>query len=294
MSVDLVIPIFRQVELTRQCIESALAYSGRALGRLFLVNDASPEPEMRPLLDDWRRRDHRVRLLETRSNAGFVAAANLGLAASDADCVVLNSDTRATAGWLEELAGALRESPRHAALAPLSNNATMCSVPYFGKGVPIATLEGRQLDLSGLRRITDMPTLNGFCVLFRRSVLQAIGLFDRKYGRGYHEENDWCQRARAAGYLVGRANRALVYHHGSASFSQHERSRLDVVNERRLLRRYPSYLEDNARFEADPQAHEAARAVRAQLELQDHEALDGAVPEPRRDGAHLSGATLSP
>jgi GT2 family glycosyltransferase len=265
VGVDVAVPIYRQIELTRQCVESVLAHSGQTLDRLFLVNDVSPEPEMRPMLEAMRRGDSRVRLLETEKNSGFVAAANLGLAASDTDCVVLNSDARVTAGWLEELALALAAFPRHAALAPLSNNATMCSVPYFGKGVPIAALEGKLLDFSGLPRVTDMPTVNGFCVLFRRSVLREIGLFDRKYGLGYNEENDWCQRARAAGYLVGRANRALVFHHGSASFGEGQRTRLDVVNERRLVARYPAYLEDNARFEASEAAHEAARAVRDQL-----------------------------
>lgn len=260
---DVVVPVYRQVDLTQQCVDAVLLHSGPALGRLFLVNDASPEPEMRPLLESFRRRDGRVRILESSKNFGFIASANLGLAVSEADCVVLNSDARPTAGWLEELAGAMAASPRHAALAPLSNNATLCSVPYFGKGVPVAALEAVLLDLTGLPRITDMPTVNGFCVLFRRTVLHEIGLFDRKYGLGYHEENDWCQRARAAGHLVGRANRALVYHHGSVSFGHEQRKRLDVINERRLVARYPNYLKENALFETSPEAQEAARAVRA-------------------------------
>jgi O-antigen biosynthesis protein len=263
---DVVVPIYRDVELTRRCLESVLEHSGDGLGRLFLVDDCSPEAEMRPMLDLLRRRDARVRVLETPRNSGFVVTANLGLSASDADCVVLNSDTEVTGGWLTELTGALAASARHVALGPLSNNATLCSVPYFGKAVPVDVLRGRRLDLSGLPRITDTPTLNGFCVLFRRSALRTLGLFDRKYGLGYNEENDWCQRARAAGHLVGRANRALVLHHGSVSFGHARRKRLDVVNERRLVARYPAYLADNARFEASPEAHGAARAVLTQLE----------------------------
>ncbi len=101
----------------------------------------------------------------------------------------------------------------------------------------------------------------------RRAALRDLGLFDRKYGRGYNEENDWCQRARAQGWFIGRANRALVLHHGNASFGHQTRARLDVVNARRLIARYPSYLEDNRRFEAGPYARMAARAVRAQLGL---------------------------
>lgn len=267
MSADVVVPVYRDTVLTLECLRSVMAHSGRALGRLFVVDDGSPEPEMGRMLEALRREEPRLRILKTERNLGFVAAANLGLAASELDCVVLNSDARVTPGWLEELTSALAESPRHAALAPLSNNATMCSVPDFGRAVPVAALEGRRLELGGLPRITDMPTLNGFCMLLRRAVLREIGLFDRKYGLGYHEENDWCQRARAKGSLVGRANRVLVYHHGSVSFETRTRKRLDVVNERRLVARYPAYIAENARFEAGPMARVAARAVRAQLGL---------------------------
>lgn len=267
LSADVAVPVYRDLELTRACLRSVLEHSGPALGRLFAVNDCSPEPQMRALLDAFRREDPRVRVLETERNQGFVAAANLGLAASERDCVLLNSDARVTPGWLDELTRALAEVPEYAALSPLSNNATMCSVPNFGAGVPIASLEGHRLDLSGLPRVTSMPTTNGFCLLLRRSVVRELGLFDRKFGLGYNEENDWCQRARAAGHLVGRANRALVFHHGSGSFGHQARKRLDVVNERRLVARYPSYLADNARFEAGPYARLAARAVRAQLGL---------------------------
>lgn len=262
---DVVVPIFRDLALTRQCVDSVLQLSGPALGRLLLVDDASTEPQMDTFLEDVRARDHRVRILRCTQNGGFVRAANLGLAAGEIDCVVLNSDARVTQGWLVEILEAMDSSPQCAALAPLSNNATMCSVPHFGRAVPVAALEGRPLDLSRLPRITPMPTVNGFCVLFRRAALREIGLFDRKYGHGYHEENDWCQRARAAGYFVGRANRALVYHHGSASFGESRRKRLDVVNERRLVARYPWYLADNARFQQSPAAAEAARVVLHQL-----------------------------
>lgn len=264
---DVAVPVYLDLELTQACLRSVLQHSGPALGRLFVVNDCSPEPEMRGLLDAFRREDARVRVLETERNQGFVAAANLGLAASERDCVMLNSDARVTPGWLDELTQALAEAPEYAALSPLSNNATMCSVPNFGAAVPIASLEGHPLDLTGLPRVTPMPTANGFCLMLRRSVLRELGLFDRKFGLGYNEENDWCQRARAAGHLVGRANRALVFHHGSGSFGHQARKRLDVVNERRLVARYPSYLADNARFEAGPHARLAARAVRAQLGL---------------------------
>jgi hypothetical protein len=61
---DVVIPIYAQLAWARACIESVLAHSGPALGRVFLVNDCGPEQGMLPLLRELRLRDPRIRLLE--------------------------------------------------------------------------------------------------------------------------------------------------------------------------------------------------------------------------------------
>jgi GT2 family glycosyltransferase len=266
MKLDVVVPIFRDASLVDACLRSVVAHSGARLGRLFLVDDRSPEPQMLPLLERWRRDEPRVRLLQHEANLGFVRAANLGLAASDADVVVLNSDTRVTSGWLEALAAVLEGEPRVAAASPLSNNAGMCSVPTPGEDNHLAESQVAALRLGGLPAFTPMQTAPGFCLLLRRAALRELGAFDPAYGRGYHEENDWCQRARAAGWAVGRANRAFVFHVGKASFGA-ERAALDQRNGWRLAARYPHFFEDARRFDEGPLAGLAARAVRASLGL---------------------------
>jgi O-antigen biosynthesis protein len=264
---DVVIPVYAHVEWTRQCIESVLAHSGAALGRLLLVNDCGPEPEMLPMLRAFRRQDRRVVLLENEQNRGFVSSSNRGLSLCRGDVVLLNSDTRVTPRWLAGLQEAAAANPRLAALSPLSNNGFACSVPVFQQASPASLFEPYRLDLSGLPPYTVMPTAVGFCLWLRGEALKRLGLLDPKYGRGYQEENDWCQRARAAGYLVGRANRVFVFHEGEASFAG-ARKVLDVVNLRRLVRRYPRYLEENAAFEQQWEARQAAEYVARQLEQQ--------------------------
>src|SRR5207249_2067245 len=96
------------------------------------------------------------------------------------------------------------------------------------------------------------------------TALNMLGLFDPTYGRGYHEENDWSARAIAAGFAIARANRALVFHHGKASFGD-EAKELDARNARRLVQRYPDYLERNRVFEHGPHARVAAQQAQLQL-----------------------------
>lgn len=282
--VDVVIPVYAGLAITRRCIAAVLAHTSEALGLVFLVDDRGPEPGMAALLAEFRSADERVRVLQNEANLGFVGAANRGLFASQRDAVVLNSDTVVTPGWLDALRAAL-EDPSVAAACPLSNNAASCSVPRFGIG---SSLEGfpHPVDTAQAPALTELPTGVGFCLLMRRSLIEVFGGFDPRYGRGYNEENDWCQRVRAAGFRIVRANHALVLHEGEVSFAG-ERAARDVLNGRVLIARYPGYLEENHAFEHSVPAHEAALQVRAaagtlrvavvQGELTDDAELDAAA-----------------
>ncbi len=262
---DVVVPVYRDVPLTMACLRSVLGHSGDDLERVIVVNDASPEPEMSDALRSLRDQDRRVRIFSSPRNRGFIWSANIGLSAGMAEVVVLNSDAEVTPGWLRGLLGALASNAKLAAVSPLSNNAGVCSVPQFMGAVAVEELKGRQLDLSTLPVVTEMPTAHGFCLALRRRMLDEIGLLDLAYGRGYQEENDWCQRARRRGHVIGRANRVLVYHHGEVSFAG-ERQRLDVVNLRRIVARYPAYLAETRAFESSPAARLPSAVVGAQLD----------------------------
>ena len=261
---DVVIPIYRDVALTRTCVDAVLTHSGGCLDRIWLVDDCSPDPGMAQMLADLRARHAQVRLFRNARNLGFVQTANLGLAASEHDAVILNSDAQVTAGWLDEMLAVFRAHPRVAALSPLSNNAGMCSVPDYGQAFPSSQVPFERLRLGGLPPFTEMPTAHGFCLLLRREALRELGPLDGGYGRGYHEENDWCQRARKAGWRVGRANRAFVFHEGEISF-EGERSLLDARNGWRLVGRYPDFFAEMRVFDRSLPARLAARAVRASL-----------------------------
>ena len=130
-SVDIVVPIYNAQEATRACVESVLEHA-RGDWRLVLVDDASTDPELRAFLDDLAATEARVSLLRNADNVGFVKSANRGFAnAEDRDVVLLNSDTIVTHGFLEGLMAAAYHAGKPGIVSPLSNNATICSVPRF-------------------------------------------------------------------------------------------------------------------------------------------------------------------
>jgi glycosyltransferase involved in cell wall biosynthesis len=74
---------------------------------------------------------------------------------------------------------------------------------------------------------------------------QQIGFFDEKnFGKGYGEENDWCQRAIKAGYRNLLVPNLFVYHKHGGSFDSEEKKRLIANNALKLLKKHPDYYKD--------------------------------------------------
>jgi GT2 family glycosyltransferase/glycosyltransferase involved in cell wall biosynthesis len=249
--VDVVIPVYRGLEETRRCIEAVLADTAKPLGRIIVVDDRSPEPELSAWLQGMAEK-RQIHLLRNPRNIGFVASVNRGMdEAGLHDVVLLNSDTEVPSGWLSRLTAQAYAYPRIASVSPLSNNATICGYPD-NEGGPIAFGQ----DLADIDRIcrtvnagrwVDVPTTVGFCMYIRRKALNEVGAFDlERFTFGYGEENDFCLRAAALGWHHRLACDTFVYHQGSVSFGD----RANKLGERALkliLERHPTYLADVAR-----------------------------------------------
>jgi glycosyltransferase involved in cell wall biosynthesis/GT2 family glycosyltransferase/SAM-dependent methyltransferase len=250
---DVLIPVYNAFEHLRRCIDSVLRHTGGDHA-VYLLDDASPDPRVLPLLRSYEKADARVRVIGSEKNKGFIRNTNRGFGLSQNDVVILNSDTEVTEGWLDRMDRCRRSRPDVGVVCPLSNNATILSIPVMNEdnGLP----EG--MDPAGFGRLVaevspagypELPTGVGFCMLITRDTLKATGFFDTAFGMGYGEENDLCQKARKAGKKIVCCDDAYVHHYGKASFgvgdAMDEKRR---ANEMLLQRRWPEYLDDVYRF----------------------------------------------
>ncbi|MGV2336285.1 MAG UNVERIFIED_CONTAM: glycosyltransferase [Planctomycetaceae bacterium] len=71
---------------------------------------------------------------------------------------------------------------------------------------------------AGCRNLTVTDRLVGFCLLFRREVMNRIGLLDEQFEVGCFEDDDFCRRARLVGYRAIIANHVFIHHFGSVTF----------------------------------------------------------------------------
>ena len=240
----IIIPVYRNAQMTRACIQSVLAHRDAALHHLVLINDASPEPEMAGLLNGFGPAPN-VFVLTNKSNLGFVKTVNRGLSfALGGDALLLNADTVLFEGGLEEMCR-VAAAPEIGTVTALSNNATIFSYPHDElrretlEDIGWAELARTALTESAGLAI-DVPTGHGFCLLIKGEVLRRVGVLDEAFGRGYGEENDFCMRAANLGYRNVAAAGVLVVHRESASFAE-EKTMLLAEHLPMLAARYPEY-----------------------------------------------------
>ncbi|MCW5256784.1 glycosyltransferase [Verminephrobacter aporrectodeae subsp. tuberculatae] len=305
--VDIIVPVYRGLADTRRCVDSVLSSRCQSAYRLIVINDASPEPELAAWLRARAAQDSRITLLENPENLGFVASVNRGMALSDShDVLLLNNDTEVNADWLDRLRRAAYGDRRIASVTPLSNNATICSYPRFcaanelPAGYDSATLDALCAQTNP-GAVVDVPTGVGFCMYIRRDCLRQLGLFDSdNFGKGYGEENDFCQRAAKAGWRNLHLLDTFVLHTGGVSFGESKNAREQAAMH--VLRRlHPHYESAVMAFvQADPArlyrlALDVARITRSKLPVVLavlHDRAGGTLRHVRELAQHLSAQAL--
>jgi GT2 family glycosyltransferase/glycosyltransferase involved in cell wall biosynthesis len=309
LRVAIIMPIYRGVEVTKACIDSALAHRNPETDQLILINDCSPEADMARMLGAYRGMPNLI-LLENAQNLGFVGTVNRGMAlARGSDVLLLNADTVMFAGGLDEMLRVAYAHPEIGTVTAMSSNATIFSYPSAElrkaslPDISWPTLAALALS-ENAGTCEDVPTGHGFCMLIKDEVIRRIGLLDEAFGRGYGEENDFCARTAALGYRNVAAGGVLVEHKESISFGN-ERASLLARNQPRLNALYPEYTPLIMEFERqdglrrlrwalDRARLTHARAVGTSFALVISNALEGGTPRAIRDierHAGYSGAT---
>lgn len=243
--VDIIVPVYGNPAAVSRCLDSLLATRCEPMCRVLVIDDASPDRQTRDYLQSLAETGE-IELIRHAHNKGFVCAVNTGIAASSRDVVLLNSDTEVHGDWVARMSRCAGLVERVATVTPFCSNATICTYPWQGwsGGIP-GGLSLAELDtifsVANHGRYAELPTGVGCCLYVSRASITAIGHFDEEaFGRGYGEENDFCQRAAAVGWKNLLCADTFIFHEGGASFGLERDVRVENA-ERILAQRYPSY-----------------------------------------------------
>ena len=118
---DIVIPVWNQLEATRDCINS-IERNTLYPHRLIIIDNASGNKTAKYMDDLQKDRKTKVLLLRNKENQGFIKAVNKGVLQATAEYVcILNNDTFVTDGWLKEMINIINEDPAIGIVNPSSN-----------------------------------------------------------------------------------------------------------------------------------------------------------------------------
>jgi GT2 family glycosyltransferase len=241
------VPVYNGFDSVVRCLSALAGSPVRAAFRVLLINDASTDARIAPLLNTQALSHAHWQVRHNAENRGFTWNVNQAFAAARADehLCLLNSDALVTTGWLDAMLGSVASDPRIGTVTPFSNNATICSFPDFSRAWPVPEHDQRERIAAALRAAPaepiDLPTGVGFCMLLTAACRAEVGLFDTEnFPRGYGEENDFCMRAAAANFRNVLCPNAYVAHEGGMSFTDSTQALMKIGGER-LLAKHPSY-----------------------------------------------------
>jgi GT2 family glycosyltransferase len=219
MHVAVVIPMWNQLELTLRCLRSVAEL---APAWTIVVDNAS-QPDPRTALENVLPS---IEVLRQPGNLGFAGGCNAGIRRAldlGADAVLLlNNDAVAEPEMLKRLAAELEADARLGAvgaktLTDEESPRIHCAFATLTFHAPLIRLEGwLEPDVAKLSEARDVDSVSGGAMLMRRQALADVGLLDETFF-AYHEDVDWCARARARGWRIRYVPAALVYHRMHAS-----------------------------------------------------------------------------
>lgn len=224
---SIIIPTYNGRHLLQACVESIRQYTDTPY-EIIVVDNASTDGT------DAYCRNQQLMYISLPENRGFPYACNMGLQlASGDELLLLNNDVIVSFNWLSNLKAALYSAADIGIVGPVTNYASgrqKVSTAYTD--MPGYHSEAQAANIRNPMKWMEAVRLVGLCFLFKRTVLNTVGLLDERYSPGHYEDDDYCYRARLKGFKLLIAGDCLVHHEGSASFKQVYPTELQELVER--------------------------------------------------------------
>jgi glycosyltransferase involved in cell wall biosynthesis len=234
----IVIPVYNALDYTKECLRSIYEFTLDIPIEIIVINNASTDGT-REWLENEKSTHPNLDVITVDQNLGFGPAVNIGIKHSKGKfLVILNNDTIVSPGWLSKLIKFLDEDPAIGIISPVTN--------YVGEG-PQIDQEARNLPASWdlivkysnsisnrLELFYEPNRLVFFCVVIRRELIDQIGDLDVGFENGNFEDDDYCLRARYAGFTLAIARNAFVYHRGSVTFNLNQISHTQWMENNRI------------------------------------------------------------
>ena len=246
----IVIPIYNGYDYLEPLF-SSIKRNTKSPYTLVVIDDASPDERIDIYLKKKLQEFSNVTFLSNEMNLGFVQSVNRAVSVCENHFVILNTDTEVPEHWLERLMKPIIDNNRVSTTTPFTNSGTIASFPNFLEdnsifmNLSVDKLDSYFATIQTKGFYEEIPTGVGFCMGVNYTLVKKIGFFDAEtFGKGYGEENDWCQRAIKAGYINVMVPNLFIYHKHGGSFLSEDKKRYIETNLVKLAKKHPNYSKD--------------------------------------------------
>ncbi|MCX5800931.1 MAG: glycosyltransferase [Candidatus Eisenbacteria bacterium] len=224
--VSVIVVNYRTEEYLSECLESLKKSSSLAGLEIILIDNSRG----RGAAEILTRHFPGAKLIENEKNLGYAKAVNQGLGVSTSEFVfVLNPDTAAREGSLDELVEFMRTHPDAGIVGPKLVNAdgtiqlscrrfyTMKTIllrrTFLGKVFKNSASVKRHLMLEWDHKSTrEVDWVLGAAMMVRKAAMSEVGPMDERFFL-YFEDVDWCYRMRTFGWRVYYCPSSELLHH---------------------------------------------------------------------------------
>ncbi len=216
--VSIIIPNWNGRRYLEKCF-SSLKKLNYLNYEIILVDNASKDDSV-----EFTRKNYpQVKIIQNKKNLGFAEANNIGYQNSKGEYILfLNNDTEVKPDFLTILVKEIEEDENIGGVQPkilqMDNPQNLDCIGGFltSTGVLYHFGYGKAADDLKYNQKMEIFSVKGVAMLFRRRVLEKVGLFDKDFF-AYFEETDLCHRIWMAGYKIFYIPQAVIYHKGGGT-----------------------------------------------------------------------------
>lgn len=206
---------------------------------IIIVDNASTDKSVEIIQDLAHQKDHKstasvdcgpsICSIFLSENVGFAGGNNMGIKKAVGKYVVLlNNDCIVDKNWLKELVTAAEKDEKIFAINSkiylgATNKIQNAGIRIFPNGyaqdigaIPNNKVQDYAEDKGQYDKVKEIDAACGAAVLYRKSILNKIGLLDESFFL-YYEDVEISERAKKHGFKVVYAPKAIVHHLHAAS-----------------------------------------------------------------------------
>lgn len=228
---SIIIPVFNNLELTRNCLDSIQKHTEPGSYEIIVADNGSTDGTGQFLQD--KAAQGVVRPIFHGANQGFARASNQGARAAAGEYLVfLNNDTLVTPGWLKELTGSAAQDDKIAAVGAKllfpDDTVQHAGVAFSAEKKVFHIYKYFHRDHPAVNKNREFQALTAACLLVKREAFFEAGLFDEGFVNGF-EDVDLCLNLGSRGWKLLYNPHSVVYHLESKTPGRHARERENAL-----------------------------------------------------------------